>query len=93
MNLREMAQRPDTISGRRFEKSVLVLIVASVVLMSSSTVPGLSPAWRTALATLEFVIIVLFTIEYALRIMTADRRWAYIRSFYGIIDLMALLTF
>ena len=93
MNLRDMVQRPDTVSGRWFDQSVLVLIVASVVLMSLSTVSGLSPASRAALAALEFVIIVLFTIEYALRIMTADSRWAYVRSFYGIIDLMALLTF
>lgn len=93
MNLRDMVQRPDTVSGRWFEKSVLVLIVVSVVLMSSSTVPGLSPSSRTALAALEFVIIVLFTIEYGLRIVTAPSRWAYVRSFYGIIDLLALLTF
>ena len=93
MNLRDIVQRSDTVSGRWFDRSVLLLIVVSVVLMSLSTVSGLPPASRTALAALEFVIIVLFTIEYGLRIMTADSRWTFVRSFYGIIDLMALLTF
>ena len=93
MNLRHIVQRSDTVSGRWFDRSVLLLIVASVVLMSLSTVSDLSPASKTALAAAEFVIVVLFTIEYGLRIMTADSRWTYIRSFYGIIDLVALLTF
>jgi len=39
------------------------------------------------------VIVVLFTIACGLRIVTAESRWRYIRSFYGIIDLVALVTF
>lgn len=93
VKLRDIVQTSHTGSGRWFDRSVLLLIVASVVSMSLSTVPGLLPAWRTALAATEYVIVVLFTIEYGLRIATAGRRWAYIRSFYGIIDLMALLSF
>jgi len=93
MKLRHIVQRSDTVAGRWFDRSVLLLIVASVVLMSLSTVPGLSPALKTALAAAEFVIIVLFTVEYGLRIVTADSRWRFVRSFYGIIDLMALVTF
>lgn len=93
MNLRDMVQRSDTVSGRWFDRSVLLLIVTLIVLMSLSTVSALSPASRTVLVAIEFVIVILFTIEYGLRIITADSRWTYIRSFYGIIDLVALLTF
>ena len=93
VNLRQMVQQPDTVSGRWFERSVLLLIVLSVVLMSLSTISGLSPASRTVLAATDLVIVALFTIEYGLRIATADSRWQYVRSFYGIIDLVALLTF
>jgi len=93
MKLRHMVQRPDTVAGRWFDRSVLLLIVASVVLMSLSTVSRLSPDLRTVLAATEFVIVVLFTIEYGLRIVTADNRWRFVRSFYGIIDLVALVTF
>lgn len=93
VNLRDMVRRPDTVAGRRFERSILVLIVASLVSMSLSTVSGLPPAWRTALAGAEYAIMALFTAEYVVRIVHAERRWAYVRSFYGIIDLVALLTF
>lgn len=93
MNLRDLVQNPDTAWGRRFDRSVLLLIVASVVLMSLSTVPGLAPTWRTALAAAEYAIVVLFTLEYGLRIATADSRWRYVLSFYGIIDLAALISF
>ena len=93
MNLHDMVQRSDTAWGRWFDRSVLLLIVASVISMSLSTVSGLSPTWRVALAATEYAIVVLFTIEYGLRIVTADSRWRYVLSYYGIIDLVALLSF
>ena len=93
MNLQDIVQRSDTVAGRRFDRIVLLLIIASVVPMSLSTVTSFSPGWLTVFAAAEYVIIVLFTIEYALRIATAERKWAYILSFYGIIDLVALLSF
>ena len=93
MNLQDIVQRSDTVAGRRFDRIVLLLIIASVVPMSLSTVTSFSPGWLTVFAAAEYVIIVLFTIEYVLRIATAERKWAYILSFYGIIDLVALLSF
>ena len=93
MSLRDVVQSSDTASGRWFDRCVLLLIVASIVSMSLLTVPSLSPAWRAALAAVEYAVVVLFTVEYVLRLATAGRRWAYIRSFYGIIDLVALLSF
>ena len=93
MNLQDIVQRSDTVAGRRFDRIVLLLIIASVVPMSLSTVTSFSPRWQTVFAAAEYVIIVLFTIEYVLRIATAERKWAYILSFYGIIDLVALLSF
>ncbi len=93
MNLQDIVQRSDTVAGRRFDRIVQLLIIASVVPMSLSTVTSFSPGWLTVFAAAEYVIIVLFTIEYVLRIATAERKWAYILSFYGIIDLVALLSF
>lgn len=71
----------------------MVLIAASLVSMSLSTVPALTPLWRTILTVAEAVIVVLFTIEYVLRIWTAEDKWGYVRSFYGLVDLLALLPF
>jgi len=93
LNLQDIVQRSDTVAGRRFDRIVQLLIIASVVPMSLSTVTSFSPGWLTVFAAAEYVIIVLFTIEYVLRIATAERKWAYILSFYGIIDLVALLSF
>ena len=93
MNIRSIVQDSDTAAGRLFDKCVLVLILASLVSLSLSTFPDLPPRWRTILATVETVIIVLFTIEYALRIWTAEDRWGYVRSFYGVVDLLAVVPF
>ena len=93
VSIRNIVQQSDTVPGRLFDKGVLLLILISLVAMSLGTLPGLSPAWRTALAVSEAVIVGLFTVEYALRIMTTDNKWSYVRSFYGFIDLVALLPF
>ena len=93
LTLRDVVQKTDTAAGRWFDGCVLLLIVASVVPMSMSTIRGLPPMWLPAIVVAEYVFIVLFTVEYVLRIATADRKWRYILSFYGILDLVALLSF
>ena len=93
MDIRRIVQDSDTPAGRLFDKCVMLLILASLVSLSLSTVPDLPPVWNTLLATVETAIVVLFTIEYALRIWTAEDRWGYVRSFYGVVDLLALVPF
>lgn len=91
--MRDIVQGSDTAAGRLFDRCVIFLIVASLLSMSLSTVHGLPPVWREFLAAVETVILVLFTVEYALRLGTAKSRWGYARSFYGLVDLLALLPF
>lgn len=93
MNIRDIVEGSDTGSRRWFDKGVFFLIIASLLAMSLSTIQGLPPAWQAALAACEIVIVVLFTIEYALRIIAAENKWSFIRSFYGIVDLVAILPF
>ena len=93
MDIRRIVQDSDTAAGRLFDKCVMFLILTSLVSLSLSTIPDLPPLWNTVLATFEAVIIVLFTIEYALRIWTAEDRWGYVRSFYGVVDLLAVIPF
>ena len=93
MDIQAIVQRSDTTAGRLFDKCVMLLIVASLVSMSLSTVPDLPPVWRTILATAENVIVALFTVEYVLRIWTAQDWWRYVRSPFGLVDLLALLPF
>ena len=93
VSLRDLVHRSDTAAGRRFDGCVMLLIVASVVPMSLATIRGLPPMWMSVIAVAEYAFIVIFTVEYVLRIATADRKWRYILSFYGILDLVALLSF
>lgn len=92
-NIRDIVEGSGPGSGRWFDKCVFFLIIASLVAMSLSTLHQLPPTWRTALVVCEIVIVVLFTIEYVLRIVAAEHKWSYVRSFYGIVDLVAFLPF
>lgn len=69
------------------------LIVFSVLCFSLETVPGLSPATMKFLHWAELITVLIFTIEYIYRILSAEDRFKYIFSFYGIIDLCAILPF
>lgn len=92
-SIRDVVEGSGTGSSRWFDKCVFFLIIASLVAMSLSTLHQLPPAWKTTLAVCEIVIVVLFTIEYVLRIVAAEHKWSYVRSFYGIVDLVAFLPF
>ena len=93
MSLRKIVQETDTPAGRAFDLVVLVLITLSLVTFSLETLPNLPAAARTAFELSEIFVTLLFTLEYGLRIATAPRKKDYIFSFYGIVDLIAILPF
>ncbi len=93
MNLTEVIQRSDTRAGRVFDWGVIGLISISIVSHSIGTLPNLSLAARASLDVAELAIVGLFTFEYVLRVATADRKFRYVFSFYGIVDLMAFVPF
>lgn len=89
----EIIERDDTRAGRTFNLVVLGLIICSLVALSVETLPGLPAAATAALRFIEAVITVLFTIEYGMRLAAAERKWRYVFSFYGIVDLVAIVPF
>lgn len=91
--LKSIVEEPNTKGGRAFEIAVLVLIIASLASFSIETLPNLSDATRSLLEGAEVLIVILFTVEYILRIYVSDRKMSYIFSFFGFIDLMAILPF
>lgn len=93
MNLRKIVHDTETRAGRLFDLTVLVLIVFSLVTFSLETLPKLSPAARRALEFSEIAVTLLFTLEYGLRIAAAPKKRDYILSFYGIVDLVAIVPF
>ncbi|OXB21785.1 ion transporter [Flavobacterium tructae] len=81
----------DTFLGKMFDLVLLGLILLSVILIMMETVQGINQKYHTQLIICEWIITVFFTIEYVLRIISIQKPIRYIFSFYGIIDLMAVL--
>ena len=76
-----------------FEKLIQILIVISLISFAFETLPNLSTAWQTVLKFTEIIIVLIFTIEYIIRISLCRPRLKYIFSFYGVIDILAILPF
>ncbi len=93
MSIADIVQRSDTTPGRIFDWTVIALIVISIVMLSIATLPDLSQPVRSFLTIAEIFVLALFALEYCLRIVTAPRKFGYIFSFYGIVDLMTIVPF
>ena len=89
--LHEIVFEADTPAGRGFDLSLLACILASVLVVVLESVPSLRRAYGPQLRMAEWVFTGLFTVEYALRLIAVRRPGRYARSFYGLIDLVALL--
>jgi len=81
----------NTILGRMFDLVLLGLILFSVLLIMMETVQGINYKYHTQLIICEWVITIFFTIEYILRVISIQKPVKYVFSFYGIIDLLAVL--
>ena len=93
MSIRQVVNESDTFSGRAFDFVVLFLIVFSIITLTIDTLPDLPSFVSDVLDISEIVITVLFTIEYLVRVAAAPKKIGYILSFYGIVDLIAILPF
>ncbi|MGR3913885.1 MAG: ion transporter [Gammaproteobacteria bacterium] len=91
--LRKLTDHTGHRAGRIFALAVQFLIIVSLVTFSIDTLPGLRADARVALGFIEAAIVIVFTVEYALRIIAAERKLAFIFSFYGLLDLAAILPF
>jgi voltage-gated potassium channel len=81
----------DTPAGRAFDVALIALVLASLVVVSMETVRGLQPASYRALRALEWTLTILFTAEYLLRVAAVARPLSYAVSFFGLVDLLAIL--
>ena len=77
--------------ARLFDIVLIAAILASVLAVMIESDVNLSPDFRTQLRHIEVFFTILFTIEYLLRIFIAPKPRRYISSFFGIIDLLAIL--
>jgi len=79
--------------SRWFAVFIQTLILLSLVTFSIETLPNLEPETLAILNSIEIFCVVIFTIEYVLRIYVADSKPKFIFSFFGLIDLVAILPF
>lgn len=81
----------NTTESKAFDVGLLILIVFSVLLVMLETVEEIHASYGTLLLGLEWIVTILFTFEYAARLATAENKVRYARSFFGIVDLLAIL--
>ncbi len=89
--LYEVIFEADTPLGKTFDVVLLWSIMLSVAAVLLESVDSISKDYGTLLYGLEWVFTILFTIEYVIRVFCVRRPVLYIRSFYGIVDLLSIL--
>ena len=81
----------DTRAGQLFDKTLIYLILLSLVVVVIDSVDSISSKFHSGLTALEWLFTIIFSLEYIARVYCAQNRMQYIKSFYGIIDLIAVL--
>jgi voltage-gated potassium channel len=89
--LHETIFEADTPAGRSFDVALLVAIIVSIVAVMLESVAAIRRDHGDVLRALEWTITGVFTVEYVLRLLAVDRPARYVRSFLGIVDLLAIL--
>ncbi len=87
----EIIFESDTSIGKAFDVVLILLIVGSVVAVMLESVRSVRTEYGTLLYALEWVFTLLFTVEYGLRLSSVGRPRSYALSFFGIIDLLAII--
>jgi len=77
--------------GRIFDLVIIAVIVTSVATVMLNSVHSLRDKYGTMFFAAEVIITAIFTVEYVLRLVCAPKRWAYAKSFFGIVDLLSVL--
>jgi voltage-gated potassium channel len=78
-------------ASKNFDLLVLILILASLVVVILDSEPSLNEKYHSEFLILEWIFTFLFTVEYGLRLWLSKRKWGYVLSFYGLVDLLAII--
>ena len=91
LRLRRIMFESETPAGRRFALVLIFTIILSVLTVMLDSVDAVRNAHGDLLYVLEWFFTLVFTLEYILRLVCAERRLRYATSFFGIVDLLAIL--
>lgn len=81
----------DTPAGKLFDIVLIYMIFLSVLAMILESVESIHHAFGSWLLGAEWLFTGVFTLEYLVRIYCSPKPWRYVRSFYGLVDLLAIL--
>jgi voltage-gated potassium channel len=81
----------DTRAGRLFDKALIAVILLSIAVVVGDSVQGVDPTLRRVFSVMEWLFTIAFTLEYVARLVCVRHPLRYALSFYGVIDLLALL--
>ncbi|REE81866.1 voltage-gated potassium channel [Lutibacter oceani] len=91
VKLHEIIYEADTPNGKLFDIILIFAIIASIILVMLESVESFDKEYHNFLNISEWIITILFTIEYLARIISIKKPSTYIFSFYGVIDLLATI--
>ena len=91
--IREVVENNTTTKGQIFDYFIQTLIFISLIAFAVETIPDNSVELNRVLNFIELFSVFIFSIEYILRIYCSKNPIRYIFSFYGIVDLLAILPF
>jgi len=78
-------------TGRLFDVLLIIAILGSIAVAVFDSVAQAHAQYGKLFYALEWLFTLAFTLEYVMRILVVDRPWRYIRSFFGIVDVLAVL--
>lgn len=93
INFKQIIENNDTLQGRIFDIFIQFLIILSLASFTIETLPNLSEEAIRIFKYIEIFTVLIFTAEYLSRIFVADQKIKFIFSFFGIIDILAILPF
>lgn len=87
----EVIFEADTPAGKCFDVVLIISITLSVVAVMLDSIKSVRLEYGAVLAAVEWFFTILFTVEYVLRLVSAMRPGRYALSFFGVVDLFAIL--
>lgn len=89
--LHEVIFEADTPAGKAFDLILLITILLSVLVVMLESISSIRTTYYDALHVVEWAFTILFTIEYILRLACLRSPLKYATSFFGVVDLLAVI--
>lgn len=89
--IHEVIFEADTPKGKVFDIVLLTLIVISIIVVMLESSDEYNEDYGVYFFYIEWILTIIFTVEYMLRLWSTLRPWKYALSFYGIVDLLAII--